>query len=95
MKKWETYNPKWLVDLAKEQIPDRPEIISALSNCVKAKRQSRAYIYFVSGDNPNQPNAEWQFEENILLVDKKVGTIILDVLQGNKIGGLELLKYTK
>lgn len=94
-KKWETYNPEWLVDLAKEQIPDKPKIISALSNCVKAKRESRAYIYFVSGDNPNQPNSEWQFEENILLEDKKIGTIVLDVLKGNKIGGIELLKYLK
>ncbi len=93
--KWETYNPEWLVDLAKDQIPDKPEIISALSNCVKAKRESRAYIYFVNADNPNQPNSEWQFEENIMLVDKKIGTIVLDVLKGNKIGGIELLKYLK
>jgi hypothetical protein len=93
--KWETYNPQWLVDLANEQIPDKPEIILALSNCVKAKRESKAYIYFLSGENPNQLNSEWQFEENIMLEDKKIGTIILDVLKGNKIGGIELLKYLK
>ena len=93
--KWEAYNPQWLVDLAKEQIQDKPEIILALSNCIKARRKSKAYIYFVSGDNPNQPNSEWQFEENIMLEDKKIGTIVLDVLKGNKIGAIELLKYLK
>ena len=65
--KWETYNPQWIVDITKEQIPDKTEI-------------SRAYIYFVNGDNPNEPNSEWQFEENITLEDKKNGTIILVLL---------------
>lgn len=94
-KKWETYNPQWIVDIAKEQIPDKPEIILALSKCIKAKIESRAYIYFVNGDNSNEPNSEWQFEENIMLEDKKNGTIILDVLKGKKIGGVEFLKYLK
>lgn len=94
-KKWETYNPQWIVDIAEEQIPDKTEIITALSKCVKAKSESKAYIYFVNGDNPNEPNSEWQFQENITLEDKKNGTIILDVLKGNKIGGVEFLKYLK
>ncbi len=59
--KWETYNPQWLVNLANEQIPDKPEIILALSNCIKAKHESKAYIYFVCGDDPNQHNSKWQF----------------------------------
>ena len=75
--KWETYNPEWLVDIAREQIPDRSEIIIALSECVKAKLESKAYVYFVNGDNPNEPNSEWQFEENIMLEDRKNGTINL------------------
>ncbi len=94
-KKWETYNPQWIVDIAKKQIPDKPEIILALSKCIKAKIESRAYIYFVNRDNSNKPNSEWQFEENIILEDKKNGTIILDVLKGNKIGGIEFLKHLK
>ena len=92
-KNWKTYNPQWLIDIANEQIPDKPEIILALSNCVKAKTESKAYIYFVNGDNPNEPDSEWQFKENIVLEDKTHGTIILDVLKGNQIGGVEFLKY--
>ncbi|NOQ71709.1 MAG: hypothetical protein GQ574_06905 [Crocinitomix sp.] len=93
--KWVAYNPEWIVKIATEQIPDKPEIIKALSECTVGLRESRAYIYFVNGEKPNQPNSEWQFEENIILEDKKNGTIILDVLKGNKIGGIEFLKFVK
>ncbi|MEM9547848.1 MAG: hypothetical protein AAGA77_17830 [Bacteroidota bacterium] len=89
--KWQVYDPQWLIDLAKEQIPDKPEIILALSKCIKANVESRTFIYFVNGDLPNQPNAEWQFDQCIQLEDKEKGTIILDVLKGNRIGGIEFL----
>ncbi len=92
-KKWEPYNSQWLVDIAQKHIPDEPEIIAALSKCVKARVESKAYIYFVDPDNANQSNSEWQFEKNIVLEDKKHGTIVLDVLKGNKIGGVEFLKF--
>lgn len=92
-KKWKIYNPDWIVEIAEEQISERLEIIEGLKNCTKAKRESRAYIYFVNGKNPNQENSEWQFKENIILEDKKEGTIILDILKGDIIGGVEFLKY--
>ncbi len=93
--KWETYNPNWVVKIAKKQIPERPEIIEALMRCTLGLKQSRAYIYFVDAKNPNQPNSKWQFEENITLEDKKNGTVVLDILKGNKIGGIEFLKFVK
>ena len=70
---WEPYDPEWLIDLAKEQLPDRPEIILALSSCIRAKHSGKAYIYFVSSDSPNQPGSEWQFKENIRLEHKERG----------------------
>ncbi len=93
--KWEAYNPEWIVKIAKEQIPDRPEIALALTQCTKMKKESRAYIYFTNQELPNKPNSEWQFKENIMLEDKTNGTIILDVLKGNKVGGIEFLKFLK
>ena len=92
---WVSYDQNWLIELAKRQIPDKPEIITALKDCKKGFRESRAYIYFVNADNAGQPNSEWQFEENIILEDRKEGTIILDVLTDNRIGGIEFLKYVK
>lgn len=94
-KNWKPYNPQWLIELASTQLHDNQKIIDALSNCVKAKQESRAYIYFVNGENPNQPKSEWQFDKNIILKDKKEGTIVIDVLKNGKIGGIEFLKYLK
>ena len=92
-KEWITYDPEWLIELAKQQIPERHEIIEALNECTKAKAESRAYIYFVNGENSSQPDSKWRVVENIILNDKKKGPIILDVLEGNKIGGAEFMKY--
>lgn len=92
-KKWETYNPQWLVEIAKRHIPDKIEIIQALEKCIQARAKSKAYIHFVDNEKPNQSGAEWQIEENIILEDEEYGTIVLDVLKGNRIGGVEFLKH--
>ncbi|MFT5914381.1 MAG: hypothetical protein ACI81T_000869 [Bacteroidia bacterium] len=94
-KNWNSYNPEWIVKIAKVQIPDRPEIIQSLAECTKSKIESKAYTYFEDCENPNHPNSNWQFKENIILEDKKMGTVILDVLKGNKIGGIEFLQFAK
>ena len=40
-KNWKLYNPNWLVEIAREQIPERPEIIEALAQCKKGLSESR------------------------------------------------------
>jgi hypothetical protein len=95
MKKWEKYNPDWLVQLAIDQIPESIEIIESLRSTKKASQDSQAYIYFVDGTNPNQSDSEWQFEENVILEDKKLGTIELKILKNNQVGGIEFLKCIK
>lgn len=53
-KNWKPYNPQWLIELASTQLPDNHKIIDTLSNCTRAKQESRAYICFVNGENLNQ-----------------------------------------
>ena len=89
--KWETYNPEWLVEIAKEQIPEEHKIIENLKQCVKCFKESKAYYYFVYSENPNEPNSDWQFVENIILQSKENGEIVLDILKDKKIGGIEFL----
>ena len=91
--KRETYDPSWLIKIAKEQIPEETEIIESMNKCTSGFWESRAYIYFVDRQNANEEGSEWQFDRNIMLTDKKKGEIILDILIGNKIGGIEFLKY--
>jgi len=88
---WEAYNPAWLVDLARSQFPDRPWLAEALAHCTVCRWESPAYVHFVDPERSNKPGSAWQFRENILLEHPTKGTLILDVLQGDRIGGVEFL----
>lgn len=89
----EIFNPQWVIDLVKEQKPDRLDVIDALEKGIKGKWESRAYINFVSTKNANQEGSEWQFKENIVLEHDTEGTIVIDLLKNGKIGGIEFVKY--
>ena len=90
MKKWKPYNPDSLVQLAREQHPDKPWLADALAACTRAGWGSRKhhYLYFVDPANANQPGAECQFEREVWLDDPKVGWLNVDVLTGGRIGGV-------
>lgn len=90
---WTPYDPAWLVELAREQLPDEPEIVKALSNCTRAAAESPAMTYFVDPRRANQPGADWQFKRNVVLDDGHGDPLVLDVLKDGRIGGVEFLKY--
>lgn len=81
------YDPAWLVELARAQHPDRPALAEALARCTRAVEESRAYLRFVQADAP-----AWRFRENVRLHHPREGTLVLDVLEGGRIGGVEFLK---
>jgi hypothetical protein len=87
------FNPQWIIDLVKEKEPDRTDVISALSKCTSGKWESVGYIHFVNPENANEPGADWQFHESIVVEHYTEGTIVIDVLRSGKIGGLEFVKY--
>lgn len=89
---WKPYDPTWLVALAREQHPDLPWLADALEKCTRASWESRAYVHFVDPADANQPGSAWQFEENLVLEHPREGTIVLDVLRGQRVGGAEFLK---
>jgi hypothetical protein len=89
---WKPYDPAWLVTLARESRPDEPWLAEALSKCTRAARESPAYIYFVDPAPLDQPGSQWRFEKNVVLEHPKEGSLVLDVLQGARIGGVEFLK---
>ena len=90
-KTWEPYDPTWLVELAREQHPDKPWLADALAACTRCRCGSAAYIHFVNNERPNQAGSEWQFDTNLELQSPTEGEIILDVLTGQRVGGLELI----
>jgi hypothetical protein len=89
---WEPYDPQWLIDLALEQHKDKMWLIDAFSKCTNAKSGGSAYIYFVDGSNPNQSESEWQFDQNLMMQSFDQGEIIVDILRGNRIGGIEFTR---
>lgn len=89
--KWEKYDPEWLAKLAEEQVPEEPWLPKALRQCTEYLIESKAYYHFVSPENANQPGAEWQIVTNIILKDPKVGDLVLDILKGRRVGGVEFL----
>lgn len=88
-RRWKDYDPSWLIDLALEQHPDKPWLPKSLLECTRASRKNDYYIYFISSHRANQKGSEWQFKEYITLVDPIQGELILDVLEGDRIGGIE------
>ena len=88
---WEPYDPAWLVELAKDQMPEEPWLPAALATCRRAWLQSPAYVYFVNPRNPNSPGSEWQFEANVVLKHPTEGDLVLDILKDRRVGGVEFL----
>ncbi|WP_386070438.1 hypothetical protein ACFJIW_07535 [Tahibacter sp. UC22_41] len=89
--RWTAYDPGWLVEAAAREYPDQPRLAAALARCTRARRESAAYVHFVSARRANQPGAEWQFDSSLALEGTVHGTVILDILRDGRIGGAEFL----
>ncbi len=82
-----------IIELVKEQKPDRQDVVLALENAIGGHWKSNAYYQFVNSKNANKKGAEWQFDDNIVLEHETLGTIVLDFLKDKRIGGIEFLKF--
>lgn len=78
------YDPGWLVEFARQAASEYPWLPAALEKCTSGVWTDRAYIRFV-------PTGDWGVVENIVLDDTPEGDIVLDVLEGQRIGGIEYL----
>ena len=87
----EAIDLKEIIKLVEEQLPDRQDIVKALLECGNGSWTSRGYLQFVSSINANQPNAEWQHSDCIVIEQKNRGDIVIDVLKDGRIGGIEFI----
>ena len=88
---WEPYDPTWLVEWVRKNVPGEPWLADALARCTRGAWGGRAYLYFVDPTDANQPGAEWQIADSVTLDHPKEGTLVLDVLSDRRIGGIEFL----
>ena len=91
MSEWKPYDPAWLVELAKAQVPEEPWLPAALAACTMARQDSEAYIHFVHPADSEEPDSEWEAQTDIVLKHPTEGELVLDILEGNRVGGLEFL----
>lgn len=80
-----------LINAVIEQAPEYRWLPQALRECGSGQWESGAYIGYVSRRNPNQPGAEWQFDSNVVLNHETLGMVVLDILKGNRLGGIEFV----
>lgn len=91
MSDWKPYDPAWLVELAKEQLPEETWLPAALAACTTASQESAAYIHFINPTNPDEPESEWQVQMNLELQHPTEGDLVLDILEGHRVAGVEFL----
>jgi hypothetical protein len=87
----EGFDPRMLISAVKEQAPEFPWLPYALEHCGVGIWRSRAYVQYVSSHNPNQPGSDWQFEVNVVLNHDQLGMVVLDILKGDQLGGIEFV----
>lgn len=81
-----------LVPILLEKYPDCEWIKSQLKNSNIVKWQSAAYCYLVEpSDQPNTKGSTWQFKHNLDISHPDFWIVVIDVLKGNKIGGIEFV----
>jgi len=85
------FYPRMLVSAVKRQAPMHKWLPDALKSCGPGTWESNAYVAFVSRDKPNQPGSEWQFAYNVVLNHRTLGMVVIDVLKGDRLGGIELV----
>ena len=91
MSEWKPYDPAWLVELAKAQVPEEAWLPAALAACTMAMQESEAYIHFVHRPDTDEAESEWEAQTDIVLKHPTEGELVLDILEGNRVGGVEFL----
>ena len=91
MSELKSFDPSLLVELAKVQLPEKKWLPAALAACTKVFLDDDACIYFVNNTRPNQPGSVWQFKTNLILKHPTEGDLVLDILDGNRVGSIEYL----
>jgi len=87
----EGFEPRMLIEAVRAQAPEFPWLPDALMKCGRGEWESRAYVAYVSQSNPNQLGSDWQFQTNVVLSHDKLGMVVLDILKGNRLGGIEFV----
>jgi RNA polymerase II subunit A small phosphatase-like protein len=85
------FEPCMLIEDALAQAPELAWLPAALACCGSGEWESRAYVRYVSCVDPNQPGSDWQFKNNVVIDHRIFGQAVIDILQGDRVGGIEFV----
>ncbi len=88
-RRWRTYDPAWLIELAQSQYPRETWLVTALARCTRVKLESEYYTRFKPARRPEPIDASPPARNNIVLEDPVEGSVVLDVRPDGQIAGLE------
>lgn len=77
-----------LIELVREQAPERLELVKQLEQSVFRKWIRQPYVQFVSDENADGPGS---IRESIVIEHPSEGTMVVDVLKDGRIGGIEFV----
>ena len=84
-------NLEEIIELVRQQEPDPHDLINASQNCTGGHWSRNGYYSIVDSKNANEPNAEWQHDECIVLEQENKRDIVIDLLKSGRIGGIEFI----
>ncbi len=82
-----------IIEMLKEQEPQYTNLFKHLEDQAPCKWLKLAYIPIISSDRANQPGSHWQFEGSVVLECEENVDIILDILKGDRLGGIEMTSH--
>jgi len=78
-----------IIELVKQQVPERADVVKSLKKCSEGEWTSSGYFQFSLSKKGN--SADWKFNENLLLEHEFLGFIVLDILKNGRIAGIEFI----
>ncbi|MCX8532263.1 hypothetical protein [Chryseobacterium luquanense] len=84
---------KEIIDFIKINLPKESQLNINLNIIEIGEWKNKAYYKFVDSTNANKQGSKWQFKDNIILEHPKYGTLILDILKDDQLGGIEFFKF--
>lgn len=83
------FDPHTLAETVRRQAPEFSWLPGALSNCGRGEWESRAYVRYVP--RRDAAGAPWPFQASLVLNHAELGTVVLDILAGERLGGIEFV----
>ena len=88
---WSEYDPTWIANAVRESYPEEKELLDDIVKCTSCMVKNEKYTYFVDASNANRPGSKWQFSSSLKINNTPCGNVVLDILKGKKLGGIEFL----